>query len=235
MRVLAIDDNRDLRVWLQRVLGEAGYHVDVAETAEEGRALALSIPYDLVLVDLDLPDGSGLGVVYALRRAGRPGLIMILTGCDDEEVLIGALDAGADDYLIKPVTNNVLRARIRSVLRRAATSAPANDSIVCGNISLQRSTRRLRIADTEPALTLREFALLEHFMARPDDVIPRADLLERVWKVSFDTTTNVVDATLCRLRAKLVAANATATLVTVRGRGYVLALPGSGAYAGTAH
>lgn len=234
MRVLAVDDNRDLRTWLQRVLGEAGYHVDVAETAEEGRALALSIHYDLVLVDLDLPDGSGLGVVYALRRAGRASLIMILTGCDDEEVLIGALDAGADDYLIKPVTSNVLRARVRSVLRRAAASAPTNDSIVCGNISLQRSTRRLRIADSEPALTMREFELLEHFMARPDDVIPRADLLERVWKVSYDTTTNVVDATLCRLRAKLVAANATATLVTVRGRGYVLSLPGSGTYAAAA-
>ncbi len=225
MRILAVDDDRDLRSWIQKVLGEAGYHVDVAETAEEARALGLSVAYDVVLVDLDLPDRSGLSVVYALRRAGRQCPIVILTGTDDEDVIVSGLDAGADDYLVKPVPNGVLRARIRAVLRRASSNALANDSVVCGNISLQRSTRRLRIGECEPSLTTREFALLEHFLARPDDVIARSDLLERVWKMRFDTATNVVDATLCRLRAKLAAAGATPALTTVRGRGYVLTAP----------
>lgn len=225
MRVLAVDDDRNLRSWIQKVLGEAGYQVDAAETAEEARALGLSVAYDVVLVDLDLPDRSGLSVIYALRRAGRQCPIVIMTGNDDEDVIVSGLDAGADDYLVKPVPNGVLRARIRAVMRRASSNALANDSIVCGNISLQRSTRRLRIGDGEPSLTTREFSLLEHFLARPDDVISRSDLLERVWKMRFDTATNVVDATLCRLRAKLTAAGATATLVTVRGRGYVLTSP----------
>lgn len=227
MRVLAVEDDPNVRSWIQMVLGEAGMMVDVAPTAEEGRVLALSMEYDLMLVDLDLPDRSGLTVVYSVRRAGRRLPIVIMTGNDDEESIVSGLDAGADDYLIKPVSNGVLRARVRAQLRRAEHGRPITDEIVCGNVVLARSTRRLRVGTTEPALTTREFALLVYFLERPDDVVPRADLLERVWNTRFDTETNVVDATMSRLRAKLRSSGATISLTSVRGRGYRLSASSS--------
>lgn len=222
MRVLAIDDDPTLRVWVQKVLSEAGYQVDVAASAEEGRALSMSVNYDLVLVDLDLPDRSGLSVVYAMRRAGSRAPIVIMTGRDDEDAIVGGLDAGADDYLIKPVPNGVLRARVRAQLRRAANGSTIKDEVVCGNVTLSRSTRRIRVDQTEPALTEREFSLLAYFLERPEDVITRSDLLERVWSMRMDTDTNVVDATICRLRGKLRDAHASVSLSSVRGRGYRL-------------
>lgn len=220
VRVLVVDDDAMVAQWAEKVLGEIGFHVDVAHTADEGRALGLTVNYDLALIDLDLPDRNGLGIVYALRRAKRHYPIMIMTGNSEDDVLVSGLDAGADDYLVKPVSNAVLKARVRAALRRGG--ATVSDSLVCGNVALERLSRRVRVGDAEPAFTAREFSLLEYFLSRPGEISGRADLLERVWKMRFDTATNVVDATICRLRQKLLAAGATAVLHTVRGRGYRL-------------
>lgn len=220
MRVLVIDDEPTVARWIGRGLEEAGHAVDLARTAREGESLACSIAYDLVIVDLGLPDGSGLTVVYTLRRAGRTMPIMIMTGQADEERIIAGLDAGADDFLIKPVSNGLLQARVRAALRRGG--AIRNDEIVLGELVLNRLTRKVRANDRELELSPKEFALLEDFMLRPEAVITRTDLLERVWGLHFDTGTNVLDATISRLRQKLEASVTSPRLRTVRGVGFVL-------------
>jgi DNA-binding response OmpR family regulator len=220
MRVLVIDDEPTVARWIGRGLEEAGHAVDLARTAREGQAIACSITYDLVIVDLGLPDGSGLAVVYALRRAGRTMPIIIMTGHADEERIIAGLDAGADDFLIKPISNALLQARVRAALRRGG--AIRNDEIAVGELVLNRLSRRVQAAARELELSPKEFALLEDFMLRPEVVVSRTDLLERVWGLNFETGTNVLDATISRLRHKLEAAVALPRLRTVRGVGFVL-------------
>ncbi len=220
MRALVIDDEPMVCGWAHKVLGEAGISTDTAFTADEGRAKALSVPYDLVIVDLDLEDRSGLSVIYALRRAGRTCPIMIMTSNGSDEVLVSGLDAGADDYLVKPVSNAVLRARVRAAIRRGG--ATTSETVRLGNVTLDRVTQRVRVGEQEMHLTAREFQLLSHLVSRPEEIVGRADLLERVWQMRFDTRTNVVEATVSRLRRKLKESGSTAVLDAVRGRGYVL-------------
>jgi DNA-binding response OmpR family regulator len=220
MRTLVIDDEPTIARWIARGLEEAGHAVDIATAAKEGQALATSIDYDLVLVDLGLPDGSGLGVVYALRRAGRTMPIIIVTGQADEERLIGALDAGADDFLTKPLSNGVLQARVRAALRRGG--AVRSEEIVVGDLVLDRLTRSVRAGGHQLELSPKEFALLEDLMLRPEVVISRTDLLERVWGMRFASGTNVVDATVSRLRQKVAAAVSAPCIRGVRGVGFVL-------------
>lgn len=220
MRVLVIDDEPAVARWIGRGLEEAGHAVDVANGAKEGQTLAASIAYDLVVVDLGLPDGSGLGVVYALRRAGRTMPILIMTGQADDERIIAGLDAGADDFLVKPVSNGVLQARVRAALRRGG--AVRSEEVVLGELALNRLTRKVRAGAEELDLSPREFALLEDFMLRPEAVISRTDLLERVWGMRFDAGTNVVDSTLSRLRQKVEAAVTTPRFRTIRGVGFAL-------------
>src|SRR3982751_3492945 len=124
MRVLVIEDDRMLARLVERALGEAGYAVDWARSAEEGRDLALKTDYDAILLDLELPDRDGLDVVRAVRRENKKTPVLIMTGHGEDETVVRGLDAGADDYLLKPVSNDVLKARIRAAVRRGGTGAP---------------------------------------------------------------------------------------------------------------
>ncbi len=220
MRVLVVDDDPMVARWIDRVLSEEGYAVDVAPSSRDARALGSSTSYDLVIVDLHLPDGSGLGVVQALRAAGRTMPIVIMTGYSDDEGIIAGLDAGADDYLVKPVSNGVLRARLRAALRRGGSLR--SNALVVGGLVLDRLRRTVHAGPQPIDLTPKEFALLEDFMLRPEQVVARTDLLERVWGMRFDAGTNVVDATISRLRQKLEGATRTPRIRNARGIGFVL-------------
>lgn len=224
MRILVVDDDSYIRSWLSMVLREDGYYVDAADTAERGRQLGLSMTYDLAILDLDLPDRSGLGVVQALRQAGRVHPIVILTGRDDEDAIVAVLDAGADDYLVKPVSNAILRARVRAALRRGGATPTSMRQV--GNTRLDQQARRVYVGKAEVPLTAREFDLFAFLVQRAGQLVTRADLLERVWKMQFDSATNVVDATMSRLRAKLRAQQSDLVLQAERGRGYSLLLSG---------
>lgn len=206
--------------WIEKVLGEAGYDVDAARTAVDGSRLAASVEYDLGIVDLDLPDGNGLLIVQQLRAAGRTMPIIIMTGRGDDEGIVAGLDAGADDYLVKPVPNGVLRARVRAALRRGG--ALQENTLSVGDLSMDRVHRIVKAGDTSLSLSPTEYKLLEFFMLRPEQVVARSDLLERVWGMRFDTFTNVVDTTVSRLRQKLGAGTSNPMLRTVRGTGFVL-------------
>ena len=220
MRILLVDDDSAVLDWARLVLREDGHSTDAAKTSTEGQALARSLPYDLAIVDLDLPDGSGLALVLALRAAGQELPIIMLTGRDEDDVTVACLDAGADDYLVKPVTNAVLRARVRAATRRGG--ARRTEQLVFGGIFLDRLKRQARVGDRTLDLSPREFALLEHLLLHPGEVVSRSDLLSAVWGVRGDPHTNMVDATASRLRQKLTTAASVAQLVAVRGMGYTL-------------
>lgn len=221
MRVLIIEDDRMLARLVERTLGEAGYAVDVTTSADEGRDRALGTAYDAVLLDLELPDRSGLEVVRTLRREGRDVPVLIMTGRDDDQDIVRGLDAGADDYLLKPVSPEVLKARLRAAVRRGGASR--TDQLVIGELAMNRLARSVLGAGRELSLTPKEFAMLEHLMLRAEEVVSRTELLEHVWNMRFDPGSNVVDAHVARLRQKLRGV-ARPELRTSRGVGFVLTM-----------
>ena len=222
MRVLVIEDDRMLARLVERALGEAGYAVDWARSAEEGRELALGTEYDVILLDLELPDRDGLDVVRALRREGKKTPVLIMTGHGEDETVVRGLDAGADDYLLKPVSNDVLKARIRAAVRRGGAGAP--DHLALGDLHLDRLNRHVYGAGKEISLTPKEFSMLEYLMLRPEETVPRSELLEHVWNMKFDPGSNVVDAHMARLRAKLRQVITTPDVRTVRGVGFMITM-----------
>ena len=222
MRVLIIEDDRMLARLVERTLGEAGYAVDVTRSADEGRDAALASDYDAVLLDLELPDRSGLEVVRTLRREGRDVPVLIMTGRDDDQDIVKGLDAGADDYLLKPVNPEVLKARLRAAVRRGGASR-ADQQLVIGELAMNRLARTVQGSGKDVSLTPKEFAMLEHLMLRAEEVVSRTELLEHVWNMKFDPGSNVVDAHVARLRQKLRGVTRT-EIRTSRGVGFVLTM-----------
>ncbi len=177
--------------------------------------------YDAIVLDLALPDRNGLTVLQALRKEGRSTPVIVLTGANDSATTVRALDAGADDYLTKPIVIDEFRARMRALVRRGG--ATRSEQLACGNVVLNRLTRLVYVDTKECALTAKEFQLLEHFLIHQGQVVTRAQLLEKVWDMHFDPGSNVVDVHVTRLRKKLDTANADAKITAKRGMGFVLA------------
>lgn len=222
MRILVIEDDRSVSKLLRVVLSEHGYTIDVANSGEEGRTLAMRNEYDGIVLDLELGDRHGVEVLQSLRRGGRMTPVLVLTGREDSETIVQALDAGADEYAVKPISNDELRARVRALIRRGASGRNI-EQLSVGNLTLNRLTRRVRAGESELALTPKELALLEHLMLRAGEVVTRTELLEKVWDMHFDPGSNVVDVHVARLRRKLEQANGTVAISARRGYGFVLA------------
>jgi DNA-binding response OmpR family regulator len=220
MRALLVEDDPSSALLSTKVLEADGFAVDLAITAADGLTCAMVTDYDVIVLDLGLPDGSGLSIVQALRRGGRTAPIMILTGTTEKATTILALDAGADDYLTKPIMVDEFRARVRALIRRGG--AQRTEQLVCGNVILNRLTRQLYIQGTEVTLTAKELPLLEHLLLHRNEVITRAELLERVWDMHFDPGSNVVDVNIARIRRKLADAGADIRIGARRGVGFVL-------------
>ena len=220
MRALLVGDDPSRALLSTKVLESDGFAVDLATTAQEGLTCARVTDYDVIVLDLGLPDGNGLSVVQALRRDGGKAPIMILTGALEKATTILALDAGADDYLTKPILIDEFRARIRALIRRGG--AQRSEQVVCGNVVLNRLTRQLFIQGVEVSLTAKELPLLEHLMLHRNEVITRSELLERVWDMHFDPGSNVVDVNVARIRRKLSDAGADIRIAARRGMGFIL-------------
>ena len=227
MRALVVDDDATLTTLVRRLLEEDGYAVDVASNAEDGRTLAMVHDYDAIILDLVLPDGHGISILQGLRRDGKKTPIIVLTGTKDSEVTVRALDAGADDYLTKPINFGEFKARIRALVRRGG--AQRTEQLTVGNVVLNRLKRDVLVAGKVLSVTPRELALLEHFLMRPGEVVTRTELLEKVWDMTFDPGSNVVDVNVARLRKKLEGAGATIAITAKRGLGFVLDLSAPGA------
>lgn len=206
----------------KQVLEQEGFAVDHATTGNDAQTLAFVNDYDAIVLDLGLPDRNGLTVLQALRKDGRTTPVIVLTGANDSATTVRALDAGADDYLKKPIVIEEFRARMRALVRRGG--ATRSEQLAVGNVVLNRLTRQVLVDGKECALTAKEFQLLEHFIMHQGQVVTRAQLLEKVWDMHFDPGSNVVDVHVTRLRKKLESSTANVKITARRGMGFVLAV-----------
>jgi DNA-binding response OmpR family regulator len=225
MRILVVDDDRAILKLIARVLRDEAYAIDEASTGEEARTLALVNEYDGIILDLQLGDRHGFEILQELRRSGRRTPVLLYSGRSDTDSIVRGLDAGADDYVVKPVSNEELRARVRTLVRRGATGSRVAEQVTAGNLTLNRLTRRVTCGSVDVSLTSMELKLLEHLMLHTGQTISRSELHDRVWDMHFDPSSNVIDAHVARLRKKLDRAGASAVISTRRGIGFVLQPP----------
>ena len=219
MRILVVEDDRKVASFLERGLREEGYAVDVAHDGDDGSLKASVYEYDLAIRDVMLPGRSGFEIVRELRRGERALPVLLLTARDSKEDIVRGLDAGADDYLTKPFSFEELLARVRALLRRGGGAR--QERLIYGDVELDRLRHTARRAGEDLDLTPKEFQLLEYLLLRPEQVVRRTELLEKVWDLSFDPMSNVVDVHMGNLRKKL-RVRGEPLVHTVRGVGYVL-------------
>ena len=223
MRLLVIEDERELAGQIAKTLREAGYAVDVAHDGEEGLYLGEVEPYDAVILDLGLPAVDGLTVLRRWREAGRSMPVLILTARDRWSEKVEGFDAGADDYVAKPFSMEEVLARIRALIRRAA--GHASPELACGPLRIDTRSRRVSVDGAPVALTAHEFKLLSYLMHHQRKVVSRTELVEHIYDQDFDRDSNTIEVFVGRLRRKL----GVDVIKTLRGQGYMLAPPGDDA------
>ncbi len=221
MRVLVVEDDAAIASFIGRGLREAGFAVDTAADGPDGLAKALTAEYDAAVVDLMLPGLDGLSLVGELRRKGIRTPVLILTARRSVEDRVKGLEAGADDYLVKPFAFPELLARVQALIRRSQ-GTPEAVELTVGDLTLNRLTRRVERAGREIELRPREFALLELLMRNAGRVVSKTMILSHVWGYDFDPGSNVVDVLVFRLRDRIDRGFTPQLLHTVRGVGYVL-------------
>jgi len=225
MRILLVEDDRTLARLLQRRMAADGTTVVHAATVAEGQLLSQTDAFTAIILDLQMPDGTGLEVLRLLRAQDHAVPVLVLSGIDREDVIIRVLDAGADDYVVKPVSFDLLRARLRALVRRGASAGGSVTRL--GPLVVDAGRRQAWLDGRPLALTPIELALLTHLAANADVPQSRETLLRDVWGQQFHEGSNVVDVTVMRLRNRLGDAPGLPSIETVRGVGYVLRVPES--------
>ena len=222
MRVLLVEDDQTIADFVARGLKEAGFTVLHAADGDHGLALASSDDFDVAIIDVMLPRLDGLTLIKELRRRGVKTPVLILSARHTVDDRVTGLEAGGDDYLIKPFAFTELLARVQALIRRA-TAAPASSQLTAGDLTLDLLSRRATRAGREiEPLRPREFALLEYLMRNAGRVVSKTMILSHVWDYTFDPRTNVVDVLVHRLRDKIDKDFDRKMIQTVRGMGYVL-------------
>ena len=220
MRILVVEDEKRLASSLRAGLEAEGFAVDTAHDGQEGLWYAREHEYDAILLDIMLPGLNGYKVCETLRAEQNWTPILMLTARDGDRDQIEGLDTGADDYVTKPFSFQVLLARMRSLLRRGGPERPA--VLTVGDLRLDPATRAVTRAGTELSLTSRETSLLEFLMRRSGEVVTKADILGHVWDYAFDGDPNIVEVYIGRLRRKIDRPFGRADIETLRGSGYRL-------------
>ena len=223
MRVLVVEDEVRLALLLKRGLEEEGYAVDTSGDGSEALWHATETEYDAIVLDIMLPSMDGLEVTRRLRAEGRWTPVLLLTARDAIDDRVVGLDAGADDYLVKPFSFAELAARVRALVRRGRVERPT--VLEAGDLRLDPARRRAWRAEVELDLSPKEFALLELFLSHPGEVLTRTRILEHVWDFAYDPSSNVVDQYVGYLRRKIDRPFGRDDLETVRGAGYRLREP----------
>lgn len=221
MRLLIVEDDAALRKSLASNLREQGYTVDEAGDANEGEYFADEFAVTLAIIDLGLPDRSGTELIEKLRGDGKKFPILILTARDHWEDKVQSLNAGADDYVVKPFNLDELCARINALLRRSAGQARA--IIVRGPVALDTLAKEVKVDDRVVELTAYEYRVLEMLMMRPGQVITKAELTDQLYDQDFERDSNVLEVLITRLRKKLDPDRSLNLIETLRGRGYRIA------------
>jgi two-component system, OmpR family, response regulator len=220
VRVLVVEDHPKTSALLERGLRENSYAVDLAQTGEEAVWLGCEIEYDIIVLDLMLPDIDGFEVVRRIRSAGRKSPVLVLTARDAVDDRVLGLDAGADDYLLKPFAFEELLARLRALARRGPIER--STQIVVGDLEIDPTSRSVRRGQSEVSLTRKEYALLELLAMNVGAVVSRQQLLEHAWDNHFDGDSNVLDVFIRYLRKKIDVPFGCESIETVRGVGYRL-------------
>jgi two-component system OmpR family response regulator len=220
MRVLIVEDDVKMAGLIRRGLVEEGLAADVAGAGDDALWMAGATEYDAIVLDVMLPGMDGFELCRRLREAGRWSPVLMLTARDAVRDRVAGLDAGADDYLVKPFSFAELHARLRSLARRPPLERPAVAKV--GDLRLDPRTRQVWRGGREISLSAKEFALLETFMRRPGQVLSRYQLLEHCWDYTYENRSNVVDVYVRYLREKIDRPFGTTSIETVRGAGYRL-------------
>jgi two-component system OmpR family response regulator len=224
VRVLVIEDEKKLAEVIARGLREEGYAADIAGRGEDALWMAQAAAYDVILLDVMLPGADGFEVCRRLRGLGIWSPVLMLTARDAVEDRVNGLDAGADDYLVKPFSFEELLARLRALVRRVPAERPVVIEVV--DLRLDPASRRAWRGEIELDLSAKEFALLEMFMRHPGSALSRSELLDSAWDMAFERRSNVVDVYMGYLRAKVDKPFGSDSLETVRGFGYRLRASG---------
>ncbi len=227
MKLLVVEDELKTGEYLRQGLTEAGFVVDLVRNGVDGRHLALNEAYDLIVLDVMLPDLDGWRILQSIRAAEKSVPVLFLTARDSVVDRVKGLELGADDYLVKPFAFSELLARVRTLLRRGNAQLTL-EHIQIGDLVLDLPRRRATRAGRRIVLTSKEFALLELFARRRGEVLPRSLIASQVWDMNFDSDSNVIDVAIRRLRAKIDDDFEVKLLQTVRGMGYVLEEPEEG-------
>ncbi len=221
MKLLVVEDESKTADYLRQGLMEAGFMVDLARTGLDGHHLGMTEVYDLVILDVMLPDVDGLRSLKALRDARKQVPVLFLTARDTVADRVKGLELGADDYLVKPFAFTELLALVRTLLRRGQT--PSNVELIqVMDLVVDLPRRRATRSGQRISLTNKEFALLELLLRRKGEVLPRSLIASQVWDMNFDSDTNVIDVAIRRLRGKIDDNYETKVIHTVRGMGYML-------------
>ncbi len=223
MRILVVEDDKDLNRQLCDVLQDQGYVVDKAFDGEEGHFLGDTEPYDAIILDIGLPVMDGISVLERWRKDGKKTPVLMLTARDRWSDKVAGIDAGADDYVTKPFHVEEVLARVRSLIRRAA--GHASSEIICGDLRLDTKSSKVTISGTQLKLTSLEFRLLDYLMHHIGEVVSRTELVEHLYDQDFDRDSNTIEVFVGRLRKKM----GNDMIETIRGMGYRISDPNGGA------
>lgn len=219
MSILVVEDDPTVRTLVKAILEHKGNSVSIAETAEEGEKLAFSDEFDMIVLDLRLPDGNGYDVCANIREQGIVTPVLVLSAEHETDVKIKVLNVGADDYLTKPFNSEELMARIDAIARRS--SKDVDKELSCGDMMVDLINRQMTIKGTDVQLTNNEFNLLVYFMKNRDKVISQEELAENVWDIHFDTQTNYINVYISYLRKKIREYSEYEYIETIRKKGFL--------------
>ncbi len=218
MRLLIVEDEDLLRAQLVKALNDAGYVVDSAKNGKLGLFQALEFDYDAAIIDLGLPEIDGITLIREIRSAGKTCPILILTARDNWTDKVAGLDAGADDYVVKPFQIEEIKARLNALHRRSAGFA--SPELVFADICLNTASKQLKVKGQPVDLTAYEYKVLEYLMLHPGKVISKAELTEHLYQQDYDRDSNVLEVFIRRLRQKLDPDDSLKPIDTIRGQGY---------------
>jgi len=218
MRLLIVEDEKELSLQIQHFFAEKGFAVDTANNASDGLYLAKEYPIDVAIIDIGLPDFSGVELVKKLRKAQHDTPVLLLTARSRWQDKVEGLEAGADDYLAKPFHYEELEARINALLRRSTGNA--QPVLSYANIKLDTLSQKVSVDDLEVELTAFEYKVLEYLMFRQGEIISKTVLTEHIYAEDFDRDSNVIEVFIGRLRKKIDPHGIHKPIETLRGRGY---------------
>ncbi len=223
MRVLVVEDQERIASFIEKGLKEQGFTIDLVHDGDDGYGLAVTEPYDAIVLDIMVPGRDGLSILKNLRKQGSTVPVILLTARSELDERLEGLNLGADDYMTKPFYIEELVARLHTVVRRSAGEATHLYKVE--DLSMNLVTRSVKRGDEEIQLSVREFSLLEFLMRSPGRVVSRMQICEHVWNYTFDPDTNLIDVYIQRLRKKIDKDFEPKLIETVRGVGYRLGKP----------